>query len=339
MLRKPVISVILSCLTAMWLHGQTPVTVAETTLKVNILGEEIFYYGFAEGDQIIFNFEETGGKEMKEIEIVEMPSTSRFLELKSKKIENKIIQVKKTGIYKFRFLNSAIGTRACKYRIQRIPANETTQNFNCTVYWRTGYDTTYSTVMEDFISYADTVINNLQDRNTKVLPSSGSGGNKASFNFILPEHTIAWSYYLCVDKQGKDVFDESAKKFTSAASYIVSKYNRQGPLAGLAFGVESHLEKTTAGPQINYWIVDGENEGLFMTGAQFRYMKKGKVNNDFSRMDARKGTLHFCFSNDHPTETLVATVKITTVQVAPFLDTRPVKQMHTAPKKEMYLKN
>ncbi len=321
------------------LKGQSPVTVAETTLRVNILGEEFFYFGFAEGDQIIFTFEEASGKEMKEVEIIEMPSTSRFLEVKTKKIDNKIIRVSKTGIYKFRFVNSSISARACKYKIQRIPASEATQNFNCTVYYRTGFDTTYTTVMEDFISYADTVINNLQDRNTKILPAAGTGSNKASFNFILPEHTIAWSYYLCVDKQGKDVFDEAAKKFTASASYLVSKYNRQGPLAGLAFGIESHLEKTSSGLPVNYWIVDGENEGLFMNGAQFRYMKKAKANNDFSRMDARKGALHFCFSNDHPTETLVVTVKITTVQVTPFLDTRPVKQMHTSPKKEMYLKN
>ena len=45
-------------LTALGCYSQTPVDVAESTLKVGILGEEIFYYGFAEGDKLIFNFEE-----------------------------------------------------------------------------------------------------------------------------------------------------------------------------------------------------------------------------------------------------------------------------------------
>ena len=49
-------------------YGQTPVDVAESTLKVGILGEEIFYFGFAEGDKLIFNFEEVNGKELKELD-------------------------------------------------------------------------------------------------------------------------------------------------------------------------------------------------------------------------------------------------------------------------------
>jgi hypothetical protein len=48
--------------------GQATVDVAETTLKIDGLGgEEVFYYGFAEGDQLIFNFQEVNGKELKEI--------------------------------------------------------------------------------------------------------------------------------------------------------------------------------------------------------------------------------------------------------------------------------
>jgi hypothetical protein len=36
-------------------------------VKVGIKAEEEVYYGFAEGDQLIFSFEETGGKEMKKL--------------------------------------------------------------------------------------------------------------------------------------------------------------------------------------------------------------------------------------------------------------------------------
>ena len=47
-------------------YGQKPVDVAESSVKVGIKGEEEVYFGFAEGDKLIFSFEETGGKEMKE---------------------------------------------------------------------------------------------------------------------------------------------------------------------------------------------------------------------------------------------------------------------------------
>src|SRR6188474_2191077 len=82
------------------LTAQAPVDVVETTLKVAIMAEETFYLGFAEGDKMIFSFEEANGKELKEVEIVEMPSTSRFLEIKTSKILNKTITIPKTGIYK-----------------------------------------------------------------------------------------------------------------------------------------------------------------------------------------------------------------------------------------------
>jgi hypothetical protein len=44
-----------------------PIDVAESTLKISAFVEEVFYYGFAEGDQLIFNFEEVKGKELKEV--------------------------------------------------------------------------------------------------------------------------------------------------------------------------------------------------------------------------------------------------------------------------------
>ena len=109
-------------------YGQKPIDVAESSIKVGIKAEEEVYFGFAEGDQLIFSFEETNGKEMKEVEIVEMPSSSKFLDFKTSKIENKTINVARTGIYKFRFANSALLPRVCKYKIQRIPASAATQN-------------------------------------------------------------------------------------------------------------------------------------------------------------------------------------------------------------------
>ena len=321
------------------LRGQTPVTVAESSIRVAIMSEEVLYFGFAQGDQLIFSFEEAGGKELKEVEIVELPATSRLMEYKTKKVDTKTFTVTKTGIFKFRFTNSGIAARLCKYKIQRIPASAATQNFDCSVYWRTGYDTTYTTVMEEFMSNADTVINNLQDRTTKVLPISAAPGNKSCFNFLLPENTISWSYYLAANDLGVKEYEEASKKFAASNDYLVAKYARQTPLLPLALGHDSYLNKVEGGAAIDFWIMEGDNSTLFLNAAQFRYMKKGKVSNDFSRMDMRKGTLNFCFSNNNPSEPITVTVKITSVQVNQFLDTRPVQRISVAPKKEMYLKN
>ena len=321
------------------LNAQTPVDVIESTIKVGILGEEVFYYGFAEGDKMIFNFEEANGKELKEVEIVELPSASKFIDYKISRVANKQILVPKTGIYKFRFTNSAISPRVCKYKIQRIPASAVTQNFNTIVYTHVVDDTSYMTVQEDYIAKTDTVITNFQDRVLKVNTTAAPGGNKATFNFILPENTVAWSYYISADKEGLANYAEANKAFISNSGLIITKFPMYNILAAVAMGRPAMITKLQSGEDINYWIMDGDNVNLFSSGAQFRYIKKGKAVNDYSRMEARKGNLYFCLSNDNVTEPVAVTVKITAIQVNEALETRPGKRMIITQKSKMYLKN
>ena len=319
-----------------FLYAQKPVVVVENTLKLGPFKEEVFYYGFAAGDKLIFNFEEANKKELKEVEIMELPSTSRFMDYKTKKIENKTIDIGNTGIYKFRFTNSAILPKVCKFSIQRIPANASTQNFNTTVYTHTVDDTIFTTDQEEYIDRTDTVVENFLDRNVKLLATTG--GNKSAFNFILPENTIAWSYYIYTNDAGKKIYDDAAMKV--AAGPTPKKFQNYGPLAAEAYGTESHLKKLTSGKEINYWIVDGDNADLFMKGDQFKYMKKGTVVNDYSRMDNRKGTLYFCFSIGASTEPVTVTVKITSIHINEVPRIRTVKRVAgIQPKQEMYLKN
>jgi hypothetical protein len=73
-----IITLALTALTLYSLRTEiSPIDVAESTLKIGAFGEDVFYYGFAEGDKLIFNFEEINGKELKEIEIIELPSKLR----------------------------------------------------------------------------------------------------------------------------------------------------------------------------------------------------------------------------------------------------------------------
>jgi hypothetical protein len=314
-------------------YGQTPVDVAESSIKVGIMGEEFFYFGFAEGDQLVFSFQEANGKELKEIEIVEMPGTSRFIAYKTSMITNKKISIPKTGIYKFRFTNSSIGARICNYKIQRIPAGAATQNFNCTVFTHTVNDTTYTTETEEYLSKNDTVITNFQDRLIKVNPLTTPGSNRATSSFMLPETVVAWSFYFTVNNAGQKEYEEAGKQLAPHP-----KFKNYGLLAALATNTPVTIPKLNTGEAIDYWVMEGDNANLFLSGAQFRYIKKGKAVNDFSRMEPRKGNLFFCFSNNTPGPVTI-TVKIATIHVNESLETRPVQRMHIAPKTKMYLKN
>ena len=321
------------------IHGQKPVEVVESTVKIGVMSEELVYYGFAEGDQIIFSFEEVNGKELKEFEIVEMPYSSKFKDVKTKKVENKTITVPRTGIYKFRFSNFTILPRVCKYKIQRIPAGPATQNFNTTVYFDTYNDTTYTTEVETFIDKSDTVINNFQERTIKVNPLTAPGSSKSTFNFTLPENTVAWSYYISVGSVGQQVYQEAAKTLASNSGSVIAKFPKYGPLAAVALEAPSYITKLDTGRYINYWIVENDNAELFKNGEQFRFIKKGKAINDFSRMEPGDRAFHFCLHNDYKDAPLTVIVKITAIGINEILTSREVKKMTVTPKKGMHLKN
>ena len=326
-------------LLSVFIYGQKPIDVAESSIKVGIKAEEEVYYGFAEGDQLIFSFEEANGKDMKEVEILEMPGSSRFMDYKTSKIENKTINVPRTAIYKFRFANSALLPKVCKYKIQRIPASPATQNFNTTVYFDNYNDTTYTTEIESYISKADTIINNFQERNVKVNATSAAGTSKAFFNFVLPENAVTWSYYLTAEKAGQQAYQEAGKILSSNSPEVVSKFPNYGPLAAVALDRPSYLTKLDTGVHINFWIVEGDNADLFMTGEQFRFLKKGKVINDFYRMEPGDRSFHFCFHNDYKDTPVIVTVKITAIAINETLASREVKRMQVTPKRGMHLKN
>jgi len=320
-------------------NGQKPVDVVESSVKVGIKGEEMVYYGFAEGDQLIFSFEESGGKEMKEVEIVEMPSSSKFLEFKTGKIDNKTINVARTGIYKFRFANSALLPRVCKYKIQRIPASAATQNFNTTVYFDEYNDTTYTNEVETFVDRSDTVISNFQDRTIKVNPLTAPGSSKVTFNFVLPENTVAWSYYVCADKTGQQVYQEASRSLVANSPSVIEKFPKYGPLAAVAVDAPSYLTKLDTGQHINFWIVEDDNAELFKNGEQFRFIKKGKGINEFGRMEPGDRAFYFCLHNDYKDVPVTVTVKITAVLINEKFTSEPVRKMNVTVKKGMHLKN
>lgn len=325
---------------SMLAYGQQTIDLAESVVKIGIKGEESVYFGFAEGDQLIFSFEEANGKDMKEVEIIEMPANSRFMDVKTSKIENKTLQVPRTAIYKFRFANSALLPRSCRYKIQRIPASDATQKFNSTVYYDTYNDTSYTNEVETYIDRTDTIINNFQDRTIKVNPLTAPGSSKTTFNFTLPENTVAWSYYIMADKAGLPVYQEANRSLASNAVWAVQKFPKYSPLAAVATDASSYLIRLDTGQRINYWIVENENADLFQNGQQFRFIKKGgRVVNDFAKMEPGDRAFYFCFHNDSKEVPVTVTVKITAIMINEKLVSQPVKKMHITPRNGMHLRN
>jgi hypothetical protein len=320
--------------------GQTPIDVVENTIKISANSEENFYYGLAEGDQLVFSIEEINGKELKEFEITAMPSSSIFLDYKTKKIEQKTILIQETGIYKFRLMNSnLLSGRICKFRIQRIPASDATKKFNPIVYKRTVYDTSYYNVKEEHIVKSDTVATEILNQTAKVHSSTNPNGNKTTTSFLLPENTISWAYYIGVDQSGEQAYKKATQQLISNSSPILKSLVGTSPLTALALGFSSYLTQIQSGEDIDYYLIPSEYLNNFSTGQQFRLYKQGKVINDFSKMQPIKGNLSFCFSNDNAITGVTVSVKVTAVQVKNTFEIKDVQKMNIKSHQEMYLKN
>ena len=163
-------------------YSQDPIDLIESTLKLGISEEKEFYFGFAEGDQIVLNVEVLKGKSIGEVEIAEYPNFTKFTDYETSGITNKKLPVSKDGIYKFRIKNKGLVGKICKIHIQRIPLNEQTKNFNSEVYWRTLYDTTYYSKNETYLIRRDTSIVNVMDQTAKVHSGGNVNGNKTTLN-------------------------------------------------------------------------------------------------------------------------------------------------------------
>lgn len=325
------------------LFGQTTIDIAENTLKVGGLGEEVFYYGFAEGDQLIFNFQELNGKELKEVEIIELPSSTKFMDYKTVKIENKVLNITRTGIYKFKLSNSALGGRICKVKIQRIPASDGTKNFNSSVYWRTVQDTTYTPTEEKYLIKSDTIAQEIYSSIPQISSTNALNGNKnfQVVDFVLPENTISWSFYIGTGNAGRTEYDRARTNFAKSAAATVSKIPGYGPMAALALTGVSYFNKVQGEDNVKYWFIrDANNVSLFNAGQSFMQYKKGDVINEASQMKSPlTGKIYLALLNDNTVDPIIVTIKVVAVQIKQQWGKRTVQIMKVSKLEVPYLKN
>ncbi|MDR3705229.1 MAG: hypothetical protein P4L28_04915 [Paludibacteraceae bacterium] len=320
------------------LMAENAINVAESTVPVGGLGKKEFSYKFAEGDHILFSFETTDGKELKEIEIIEEPSSMKFMGYKTKKLENKELNVPKTGVYKFIFTNSSLSERICKFKIQRIPADESTRGFNTNINLKTVYDTTYVTEDENYVIKADTSFQNFYSSTIQVSAQNvlNNTANYQVVDIALPENTASWSFYIGTGREGQSEYERVVKNFTPQAIASIAKLPGYGPLAALALTGISYFGKIQGEDNVKYWFLKTPDDvTTFKQGRSFTCYKTGNVLNEASKMsNPVNGKLYLALLNDNAIEPIVVTVKLSAVVVKKVLGTRPVRKMHLTSRQE-----
>ncbi len=240
------------------ISGIEAINVTDQNFKMKMKKE--FHFAFAEGDEVIFNFEVVDGKPLKELEIFEYPETSKYSEYKTSKITNKKIKIQQTGVYKF-YLKGSLRKRICKLKIDRIPASEETIKFNTTVKWETKLDTSYIKMgqVKKLLSI-DTTVVSVIDRVERVHSLASSNENSSSFSINLPRNiiegneeseVISWAYWIGTGEEGKAAYQAEEKQLLADAATEIGVVS---PIAGLALGVFAMSYNPASGENVKYKI-------------------------------------------------------------------------------------
>jgi hypothetical protein len=258
--------IICSLLCAKILFSQKIITVVEQTIRVEAMKTEEVYFGFAAGDQLVFNFFEKSKKDLKEVEILEYPYHSRFAVLETGKVENKTLQVARTGVFRFRFYNGAKTVRECKISIQRIPASKETIAFNTNVDWHSHYDTSYYTIQEQSAVNQKYVLNQIMPPTVLYIDGgkalSADTKSATVLSFQLPHNTIEWYYRVSV-LRGKA---EEIKNSLNLAGELTNLIEQTG---GLQFGPD-RLAQGHGETHCDVYLMNKENATHFEAGEDYK---------------------------------------------------------------------
>ncbi|KAB2913756.1 MAG: hypothetical protein F9K23_16060 [Bacteroidetes bacterium] len=318
--------------------AQDKLLVSEGSIKIGAFSEEVLYFGFAENDKIVFSFSEENRKEIKEVEVAEYPSTSRYTDYKESSAKEKIILVNKEGVYGFRFTNGAITKRIVKYTIERIPASAETQKFNTTVKWITTSDTIWKTYTKNVIVAYDTTYTTqvkreaisttqaeelIMDKTERVHSITNPNPNKTSIFFTLPKNQkseyetktiVAWAYWIGVGQEAGEAWSDNANSVSKLVNTTTATVLT--PLGALAIGIATELIKPTTGEDIEYALTDEANRNLFLTENAYRFYDGGKGVASYKKEtnpNRCHGNYYICLHNDNIRLGLDVNVKVSAI--------------------------
>ncbi|MCW3092122.1 MAG: hypothetical protein JWP81_3191 [Ferruginibacter sp.] len=295
--------------------AQDTIDVVEKTIKIGGISTVSEYYGFADGDKVIFNLVVDFGKELKDVIISEFPQNVKFADHTVEKVENKILNISRKAIFKFDYYNSNLGSRTIKIKIQRISRSEKTKFFNTNVKWVNKVDTTFQAKQNIYVISSDTSFVEVINSKVRVHSQSNGNPNKTIVDFTLPANTIRWTYWIGVGEESQKAFEKDQANFTSQGVKLISSIN---PLAGLAVGLFSMTQANIGENVFYYFLPTYEDAQKFNLGQPFKQFKSADVVTDFGLMNYANNVnqrYYVGLVNDNLMQGIDVNVKILAVKV------------------------
>ena len=311
------------------------IPVVETSLYIK--GDQEMYYGFAKGDKIVIDF----SGYLTYISVTFMPDTKVYSDGNITDISKKTITVTKEGVYKFYFSTKPSYKKdGVKYnvekqrlKIQRIPKDESTIDFNTACEWVTINDTIFTHYTADSLVGYDTLkyqekVKEIDAKTTEeiilvdnvtTVKSRGIIVNEdphAKIFITLPRNekteyktkkVTAWAFWVGV---GENASSALSKDAVTSAVGIVS------PIGALAAGIIMDLGAPKSNDNVKYAIVDQQNAELFMHGQGYRAYQSGNGPSGYGKFTDEKmckGTWFLCLYNDNEHNKINVTVKVSAI--------------------------
>ena len=325
----------------LWLFAQPDtIEVAKVAVKVGPRSSEELFYAFAEGNRILFDFNEIDGNAISEFSVSEYPGQTRFQEVNTALVEGGELRAPRTGVYSFRFHNRALlKGRTCGLYLRRIPAHSRYRNFNTAIRWEERYDTTIvaagkgnrmeTRLMERrrrVLARADTLVSSLLDRVERVHSRTHLSGPATSMVEVelpppvaepnaaepyLTTEVVSWSYWLGVGKEAEEAFQKGnqvarlARAAAGAAEAIGLVSGGYGALIALAIEGVSYFTLPKKGDNVKFRILEGEE-----------ILEEGDGRAAFARLqEPLQGTLRFELTNDNLFESVDVNLRVVAVVV------------------------
>jgi hypothetical protein len=210
--------------------------------------------------------------------------------------------------------------------IWRIPASASTKIFKTTVAWKTVNDTLYTPATEKYVTRRDTAIVNRESAVQVLRTQSRYGNTYQCPEFDLPGNIVAWSFYVGVNRQAQQVYQDAEQKFAKSNA-AQSKMPGYSLLGAFALTGKSYFTPIQNDQVITYSIVDATNAALAKQQQPFKSIRQKKVTNDFSAMkDPIAGKCYF-YLNNETDGNLDVMVKIAAVVVYERMEERPIQKM------------
>ena len=332
------------------------ILVTEAAVSLNFNETKELYYSFDEGDEIVFNLDMIKGRNIKSVEIIELPNKKLFSAFKTEGISNKKIKVFNKGVYLFRFYSTSLTTRACNIRISRIPRQNGNLTFNTGWEWQTLRDTTYTDYTIDSIAgynkirYKDTLrtlVNSekieetLFNKNQRVHSTYNENSSLTYLRVDLPitystplkeEKLIAWAYWIGVGQESQKAYNENIRALGGIAKGLSTMYDAS-LLSQLAIGTITDLITPKTGEDIAYWFIqDYESVQKFMNNEPFLQFDQGKGIAAYGKNDRlTQGTFYIGLYNDNDWLGLDVEVKVVAVKQVDFYKKEVIDKIREEP--------